>query len=136
MKKFLPTLICLVCVAAVTIPALNMDAGERRKTTGTQYGISATDPIAFHGATPVPMPSAAAQATVVPVASATVSPTAVPTLTPANTPVGSDLNTIVAQLNLLTAKVNQLVADDVANTTLVNRLQKDLKDQGLIKGGP
>lgn len=114
----------------------NSHGAERRKTTGTTYGISATDPIAFRGASPIPMPSAAAQGTVVPTASATVSPTAIPTLTPANTPVGSDLNTLIAQVNLLTAKVNQLVADNNANVALVNALQKGLKDQGLIKGGP
>lgn len=134
MKKFLPYIVCAACLATVLLPAL--DAGERRKTTGTTYGTSASDPIAFRGATPIPQPSSAAQATVVPVASATVSPTAIPTITPTFTPVGASLDPAIAQINLLTAKVNQLVADNVATTALVNQLQKDLKDQGLIKGGP
>lgn len=135
-NKILPYIVTAACFACVSLGVVNMDAGERRRTTGTQYGISATDPIAFHGATPIAMPSAAAQGTVVPTGSATITPAAIATITPAFTPVGATLDPAIAQINLLTTKVNQLVADNVATTVLVNRLQKDLKDQGLIKGGP
>src|ERR1043166_8339225 len=115
-KLFSQSLLAAVALVAFVCMAVHVTAGERHLSQSQTYGISPTDKVSFHGAAPIPMASAAAQATVTPTASATVaasatptitpaapaataSPTAIPTITPTDTPVGSTVNPTITKVN-------------------------------------
>jgi hypothetical protein len=135
---------CLVAAALSIIFGLIATqlapAGEKKQANSQMYGISASDKVGFHGTAPTAQRAATPAGTVVPTASATVSPASVATTAATSTsPFGyseAQANAIVAQANLNTAKINQLVADNVALTALVHELRTSLVAKGLIKGGP
>jgi hypothetical protein len=139
MKKLLSAL-----ALAALIPIGFGYAGTKvgpKAGAGYQIGSGPTEKVGFWGASPTPQPHATAQAALVPGASATVSPVAIATTGATNsTPYGyttsAQADALVAQVNLLTTKVNQLVTDNNANVVLINQLRADLVATGFIKGGP
>jgi len=103
-----------------------MSLAIRTTSIGTKVGRSATDKLAFHGATPVVQRAGAAQAAVTPTVGAALATTAATT----STPYGFSQ----AQADGLIARVNQLIVDNAALVALCNELRAASVAKGLIKG--
>src|SRR5688572_29678200 len=96
------------------------------RSDGTVFGDSATDLVAFYGATPIVKPTAAAQSAV-----ATSAITAAPVSTPLVS--GYSFSTTAEMVALITA-LNSTITRVAAQTVLLNRLRLDLVNLGLIVG--
>jgi len=113
---------------------------------GAQMGKSATELIAFYGATPVAQPSSASQAAVTQTSANTTATAAYSAHASGAVAVTSnaatDLDTTAAALAALRDEVaayeleiSNLVVDVAALTTLANQLRSELVTLGLISGG-
>lgn len=123
--KIILSLVALVAVSASL--AFAESPQDKQTAAGRQIGTSATQKIAFHGATPVVLRTSANQAAV----TATVGIAVVTTAPTQTTPYGY---TTSAQAAAVVTNVNALRADVLALTTLCNELRAALVEKGLIKG--
>ncbi len=98
----------------------------RETSAGTVIGVTVGRKIGFHGATPTSQRAGAAQAAVTSTAGASVATTA-----PTNS---SPYGFSQQQATDLIARVNQLLVDNAALTTLVNELRAANVAKGIIKG--
>jgi hypothetical protein len=94
----------------------------RQTTSGYKIGTSASQTLAFHGATPVAQRAGSAQAAVA------------ATGTTVSTPNGSDAATTQTLANALKTAVNANITDIAAIVVLLNEVRAALVAKGLIKG--
>jgi hypothetical protein len=123
MKTFLAfSLVFFAAAVAFGDPLVTNPTG-----VGTQFGTKPTQGLGFHGATPVPQRSGAAQTAVTSTATTTLAATSASN----SSPYGFTTST---QANALVTLVNQLKADNANLATLVNELRAALVQKGLIAG--
>jgi hypothetical protein len=94
---------------------------------GYNIGNAPSQPVGFHGCAPVPQRSGAAQAAVTKATGAALAATA----TTDSSPFGFATQ---QQGDLITTRINTLIADNAALIVLVNELRAALVAKGLISG--
>lgn len=125
MKTIRLLILALLC----SVSAFAQSTDIKETGNGTVVGRTAAKKIAFHGSTPVAQRAASAQAEVTKTTGAAVATTAVTQTTPWGF-------ASQAQGDLITTRLNTLIADNAALVTLVNELRAALVEKGLIKGAP